>query len=173
MGKTIQFRVIYEDMSVSRIFANLSIIYVNGVQKGIDYATGISTYLSCLRKQSHSIQFSPISDIYQIQTMNDIIFCDCLTSVYEIASVGIKPLANNRGRILRDYLLLLSKVSKNLNINPSQINSLLNEYEKHVNNKDSLIPYFISEYIDIYEKKHHNISNIHKYISENTLWYKQ
>lgn len=172
MGKTIHFRVIYEDTSVSRIFANLSIIYIDGKLKGIDYGTGISTYISCLKKQRHSIESSPISDLYSIKKTNDIIFCDCLTSVYEISSLGIKPLANKRGRILREYLSILMNTSKLLNITSLEINVLLEKYEKYINNKNSLLPYFISEYIEVYQKKENSVLNINKYISENVSWYK-
>lgn len=171
MGKTMHFRVIYEDKSISRVFGNLSIIYVKGEPKGIDYGTGISTYLSCLRKQSHSISSSPVSDLYPVKTLSDVIFCDCLTATYEIAFSGIKPLANKRGRILRDYLNMLIRAANLLKIPPNEIYTLLSQYENYIGNKSSMIPQFIFEYIDVYQRNYDRVSNIQLYVSKNIKWY--
>ena len=172
-GKTINFRIAYDNQTTSRIFANVSLIKIDGVEKILDFGTGLSTYISCLMQLSHSIKSDLISDLHEIRTTTDVIFCDSLTAVYEIAYAGVKPLSNKRGRILRQYLKVLADTAVNLNINTSEILNLFRQYEYHTNKQKSQIPFFISEYLDIYIQKKNSAANINKLLSEKSSWYKQ
>lgn len=133
---------------------NLIIIEHFSEKIALESAFGIETIVTRVNGLDSSILALPPCMDVEYPDSNMLLLIDALVSCIAILSMNIKPVATNRGRVLRRYLQGLSYLRIHSNTSLDEMENIAERYERKFFGSN-YITHFILNYIQHYEKLRH------------------
>ena len=135
-----------------RDIGNIIVIETPKHALGMEIAFGVETIVSRLFGFSNPIAASLAADIVPIKNANSLKLADALSSSIVILEGGERPIATNRGRVLRKYLQAVSDLRLHADVSTSEIRQYAEEFEYQEFGSVSDISEKIEKYAIAYEK---------------------
>jgi len=136
---------------VLRDIGNIIVIEVDEEPYAMEIAFGVETIVSRLLGLSMPIGAAPIADIVPCITPHSMKFADALCAAMVILKEGERPIATNRGRVLRKYLQGVSYLRHKINVTPEDIARYAENFQSKYLALSSDIPSKICRYVIEYE----------------------
>lgn len=136
---------------------------------GIELAFGVSTLLCRAFQVDHPIQTSIISNIYHFKKGFQTKLADSLVVSVILLREGLRPVASNRGRILRAYIQSISYLRTKSDMEIRELVKIMKDYEMEEFGNFTDIPERIGYYLELYEtllKEHQEMGYINTILSQ-------
>ncbi|WP_168386395.1 hypothetical protein [Erwinia amylovora] len=149
---------------------NLIIIEHFSKKIALESAFGIETIVTRINGLDSSILALPPCMDVEYPDSHMLLFIDALVSCIAILSMKIKPVATNRGRVLRRYLQGLSYLRIHTNTSLDEMENLAERFERKFFGSN-YITHFILNYVQHYEQLRHegiNEAVINKILTKKT-----
>ena len=135
-----------------RDIGNIIVIETPEHPLGMEIAFGVETIVSRLLGFSNPIAASLAADIVPVKNESSLKLADALSSSIVILDSGERPIATNRGRVLRKYLQAVSDLRLMAEVTIPEIRQYAEEFEQQEFGSVSDIPSKIEKYTVSYEK---------------------
>jgi hypothetical protein len=135
-----------------RDIGNIIVIETPDHPLGMEIAFGVETIVSRLLGFPNPIAASLAADIVPVKNGSSLKLADALSSSIVILDSGERPIATNRGRVLRRYLQAVSDLRLMADVTIPEIRQYSEEFEHQEFGAVSEIPARMEKYIVAYEK---------------------
>lgn len=151
-GRNCNLAIIDHRSGNLRDIGNIIVIEKKGIPHAVEIAFGIETIISCILGLPNSIAASLINDIIPICNPYSYKLADAISASVVILNAGVRPIATNRGRVLRSYLQAISYLRKKAYVEIDKIKEYAEAFEGEEFGSITKIPEKILEYIINFEK---------------------
>jgi hypothetical protein len=135
----------------SRDIGNIIVIDKHETPIAVEIAFGVETIVSRLFGLSSSIAATSMADFLPSHDWTSLNFADALTSSLTILAEGVRPVATNRGRVLRTYLQALSPLRQRARIASSELSLIGAHFFRTRYGRESVLPAQVACYVDRFE----------------------
>ncbi|WP_225085238.1 hypothetical protein [Pectobacterium colocasium] len=148
-GRNCNFAVSLDGQHYSDI-GNLIVIEDLNVPLAVESAFGLETIASRMYGLDSSVYALDAARDIEELCSESLLLVDALVASVAIISVGIRPIADNRGRVLRRYLQGISPLRKELGMSIEDVAAIAGRFEANFNHSNH-IHTFIQRYLSAYE----------------------
>jgi hypothetical protein len=118
----------------------------------VEFGTGVGTLLAWIHDLEHPIQASPIGTLVPIRDWRDVKLADCLAAAVAILEEGVRPNAEQHGRVLRAYLLAISHLRRKASWPLAEIERLVRQFEHMEFHKETDLGGRVRRHLEQYER---------------------
>jgi hypothetical protein len=151
-GRNCNIAVRGPDGDTFRDVGNVIVIEQRGKPIAMEVAFGVETIASRVLGLASPIHASPIADI--IPLSNDLVsrLADALAAAMAILHAGIRPIATNRGRVLRKYLHGIHRIKSALGITNADVAYYAATFEARELSDRTTLPEQLAHYLTVCDK---------------------
>ena len=134
-----------------RDIGNIIIIETDDKKLAVEMAYGVETAISRMLGVPTPIHAAPMAEFLPVGTTDELKIVDALAASTLILSADIKPLATNRGRVLRRYLQGISELQPNTSLTYADLQEASEKFEQSCIGTQSDAGAFIAKYVADYQ----------------------
>lgn len=150
-GRNCNLAVVDHRTQELRDIGNIIVIERAGEPIAVEIAFGVETIVSRLLGFPNPIAASLIADIVPVKNEYSLKLADAISSSVVILDSGERPVATNRGRVLRKYMQAIGDYREKAAVTLDEIEKFASDFEKEEFGKVTSIPSKIREYVSAYE----------------------
>lgn len=148
-GRNCNIAVRGPDDDAFRDVGNVIAIEQRGTPIAMEVAFGVETIASRVLAFPSPIHASPIADIIPLSSDQALRLADALAAAMAILHAGIRPIATNRGRVLRKYLRGIHQIKLALGITNTDVACYAATFEARELSDRTTLPEQLARYLDV------------------------
>jgi alanyl-tRNA synthetase len=135
-----------------RDIGNIIVIETEQQKLAVELAYGVETAISRILDLPTPIHAAPISEFLPTASSQEVKIADAVAASTLIVREGVKPVATNRGRVLRRYLQGVAELLPHTDMTVGQLMQASEHFERQCYGDASDAGHFIAEYISNYQQ---------------------
>lgn len=151
-GRNCNMAIVDHKTGALRDIGNIIVIETPDKKLGAEIAFGVETIVSRILGLSNPIEASLIADIVPRKNEYSLKLADCISSSLVILDTGERPVATNRGRVLRKYMQGVSDLRHKADVSIDEIQKYAADFEVREFGVQSDLPSKIAEYVTKFEE---------------------
>ncbi len=150
-GRNCNLAIIDLETGELKDIGNIIVIERSNKPVGVEIAFGVETIVSRILGYPNPIAASLMADIVPVKNRHSLKLADAISSSMIILETGERPVATNRGRVLRKYLQSMSALRHKAKVSIEDIREYAEEFEVKEFGSYSERPEKISKYLMKFE----------------------